>query len=79
MCSVSLAFSSPTGCQQASSLHFTANGTWIESAYGQAPKPEPFCPEELDGLLNRSQPMRLTLIGFGGLDLIAWLMMFKPF
>jgi hypothetical protein len=33
----------------------------------------------LNALLDHFQPTRLTLIGFGGLAVIAWLMMFKPF
>ena len=33
----------------------------------------------MNALLDHIQPTRLTLIGFGGLAVIAWLMMFKPF
>jgi hypothetical protein len=54
-------------------------GVGLPSAYGQPARPEPFSAEELDARLNRSQPMLLTVIGFGGLAVIAWLMMFKPF
>jgi len=36
-------------------------------------------PAEIDALLNRSQPIWLALVGFGGLALLAWLMMVKPF
>jgi hypothetical protein len=34
---------------------------------------------ELAALLNSNRPWILTAIGFGGLLLILWLMMFKPF
>ncbi len=35
--------------------------------------------EEMDAILNAGQPVLLTVIGAGGLAIIAWLMMFKPF
>ena len=54
-------------------------GVGLPSSYGQAPRPKPLSAEELDALLNRSQPARLAVIGFAGLAIIAWLMMFKPF
>jgi hypothetical protein len=54
-------------------------GVGLPSSRGQSPRVEPLSVEELDALLNRSQPMLLTLVGFGGLAVIAWLMMFKPF
>ena len=54
-------------------------GIGLPSAYGQPPNPERYSAIELDSRLNRIHPYRLTLIGFGGLILIAWLMMFKPF
>jgi hypothetical protein len=60
-------------------LNHIRQGVGMPSAYGQPPRPEPFSTEELDSLLSRLQPLRLTLIGFGGLTLIVWLMMFKPF
>jgi len=34
---------------------------------------------EIEGLLANSPALPLTLIGFGGIALILWLMMFKPF
>lgn len=34
---------------------------------------------ELDALLNSNRPWVLTAIGIGGLLIILWLMMFKPF
>jgi hypothetical protein len=60
-------------------LNEVRQGVGLPSAYGEPPRPEPFSAEELDTRLKRLQPMRLALAGFGGLALIAWLMMFKPF
>ena len=54
-------------------------GIGLPSAYGQPPRQERFSAEELNARLDQIHPYRLTLIGFGGLALIAWLMMFKPF
>ena len=60
-------------------LNKIRQGIGLPSSYGQPPQAEPPSAEELDALLDRIHPTRLTLIGFGGLALIAWLMMFKPF
>jgi hypothetical protein len=54
-------------------------GLGLRSTWNQSPGPEPMSAEALDALLNRAQPARLALIGFGGLAIIAWLMLFKPF
>jgi hypothetical protein len=54
-------------------------GVGLASSRGQKPLPELMSAEELDTLLGRSQPFQLTVIGFGGLAVIAWLMIFKPF
>lgn len=35
--------------------------------------------EELFAILKKSNPLLLTLIGYGGYAIIAWLMMVKPF
>lgn len=43
------------------------------------PAQDPAAPEEIDALLNRSQPVLFTIIGFGGLVIISALMVFKPF
>lgn len=52
----------------------------LPSRYGNdQPRSEPAGAEELDALLNRINPMLLTVLGFGGIAVIAWLMMFKPF
>ena len=39
---------------------------------------EPASAEEIDALLSKGNPVLLTIIGFGGIAVIAWLMMFKP-
>jgi small-conductance mechanosensitive channel len=36
-------------------------------------------PAELDQALSKGNPVLLTVIGYGGVAVIAWLMMFKPF
>ena len=36
-------------------------------------------PEELEALLNSGRPMLVAAIGIGGLAILLWLMMFKPF
>lgn len=43
------------------------------------PPIDPVSAEEIEALLSRTQPVLLTLIGYGGLLIILWLMMFKPF
>jgi cytochrome c-type biogenesis protein CcmH/NrfG len=50
-------------------------------AYGsQEPPPAtPLSDEELDALLTSQRPAALALIGAGGLLIIIWLMVFKPF
>lgn len=45
----------------------------------QQPIGETKSEEEIAKLLNTNQPLILTLIGFGGILIIAFLMMFKPF
>jgi len=35
--------------------------------------------EELDAALSNGNPVLLTAAGFGGIAVIAWLMIFKPF
>lgn len=41
--------------------------------------PPPATDGELAVLLQSSRPAMVALIGFGGIGLITWLMMFKPF
>ncbi len=43
------------------------------------PAVEPVGAEALSALLARGRPALLTAVGLGGLVLILWLMMFKPF
>ena len=43
------------------------------------PPIEPSSAEEIDALLQRGNPVLLLLIGYGGVALITWLMVFKPF
>jgi hypothetical protein len=45
----------------------------------QRPPIDPAGEDELHALLARGNPILLTVIGYGGLAIIAWLMMFKPF
>ena len=45
----------------------------------QRPAIEPASAEEIDALLSKGNPVLLTVIGFGGIAALAWLMMFKPF
>lgn len=45
----------------------------------QRPAMEPASVEEIRTALARGNPVLLTAIGYGGLAVIAWLMMFKPF
>jgi len=51
---------------------------YVEGLKGRPPV-EPASPEEMDRLLAASPAVTLTVIGGGGLALILWLMMFKPF
>ena len=48
---------------------------------GGRPQPavEPASAEEINAMLERGQPALQTVVGFGGLVIILWLMMFKPF
>jgi uncharacterized membrane protein len=54
-------------------------GLGLPSTWNQSPRPEPMSAEEIGALLDRTRPILLTVIGFGGIVAIAWLMMFKPF
>lgn len=46
---------------------------------GQKTGGTPASPEEIDRVLSQGKPMLLTVIGFGGILIILWLMRFKPF
>ncbi len=54
-------------------------GLGMPSSYGQKPRAEQLDAAQVDAILNRSNPILLTLIGFGGFVIIAGLMWFKPF
>lgn len=43
------------------------------------PAGEPASAEEMAALLSRTRPVLLAVTGIGGLLIILWLMMFKPF
>ncbi len=43
------------------------------------PPIEPASEAEINALLDKGNPLLLTGIGFGGIAIIAWLMMAKPF
>jgi hypothetical protein len=47
--------------------------------YKPYPPAEPASTEEIEQLLSQSNPILLAVIGLGGLAIITWLMMFKPF
>jgi uncharacterized membrane protein len=52
----------------------------IRGAVGMRPSGAPMVSdEELDELLRSSRAAALALIGFGGIVVILWLMVFKPF
>jgi len=60
------------GARKAAGLPYVEKGK-------QNPPGEPASPEEIDALLSKGNPWLLTAIGYGGVAVIAWLMMFKPF
>jgi hypothetical protein len=43
------------------------------------PPQEPASEAEIDTLIKAGKPILLTALGFGGLAIITWLMIFKPF
>lgn len=45
----------------------------------EIPAQEPLSDEEIASLLSRSPAIILTIIGYGGIAVILWLMRFKPF
>jgi hypothetical protein len=51
--------------------------------YFENGKPQPPVPaesqEEVERCIRKANPMLLLVLGYGGLALIAWLMIFKPF
>ena len=61
-----------------SELHKAVGLPYTERMKPQ-PAVEPVGPEELSALLAQGKPALLTGVGLGGLVIILWLMMFKPF
>ncbi|HEY6609355.1 MAG TPA: hypothetical protein VI277_09185, partial [Candidatus Limnocylindria bacterium] len=52
----------------------------VRRAVGSRPSGAPMASdEELDELLSSSRPLVITAVGFGGILIILWLMLFKPF
>lgn len=43
------------------------------------PATEPASQGEIEAKINESRPIFLSMVGFGGIAIILWLMMFKPF
>jgi hypothetical protein len=60
-------------------LNNVRQGIGLPTALGLPPRSESLSAEEVDALLSRIQPTLLTVIGYGGIALIAWLMVLKPF
>lgn len=54
---------------------------YMEKWYKNTPMPagEPASQQDIDSLLTSSRPFELLTIGGGGLLIILWLMLFKPF
>ncbi|HET9415906.1 MAG TPA: DUF2269 family protein [Candidatus Limnocylindria bacterium] len=52
----------------------------VRAAVGKRPSGAPMASdEEIDELLGSGRPVLIAVIGFGGLLVILWMMMFKPF
>ncbi|MCC6618325.1 MAG: DUF2269 family protein [Chloroflexi bacterium] len=52
----------------------------IRTIVGMRPSGAPMVSdEEIDEILGSGRPLLLTLVGFGGLSVILWLMVLKPF
>lgn len=52
----------------------------IRAIVGTRPSGAPMASdEEIDEILGSGRPLLLTLVGFGGLFVILWLMVLKPF
>lgn len=52
----------------------------LRAAVGKRPSGAPVASdEELDELLGSGRPALIAVIGFGGILIILWMMMFKPF
>ena len=52
----------------------------VRAAVGKRPSGAPMASdEEIDEVLGSGRPVLIAVIGFGGLLVILWMMMFKPF
>jgi membrane protein implicated in regulation of membrane protease activity len=66
------------GSQYYSRVRKAIGAPYMEKNKPQPPL-EPASPETIDALLENRRAVVLTIIGFGGIAIIAWLMMYKPF
>ncbi len=66
------------GTRRYSRLRQALGMPWFDGRKEQ-PVGEPASIEEIHALLADSPALALTVIGFGGIAIILWLMMFKPF
>lgn len=66
------------GTNHYSKLRRALGMPWFDGRKGH-PAGEPASIEEIHALLAGSPALALTVIGFGGIAVILWLMMFKPF
>lgn len=66
------------GGQHYSAARKAAGLPYFENGKPQPPVP-PSSQAEVEACIRRLNPMLLGGIGFGGLAVIAWLMLFKPF
>jgi len=58
--------------------HAVGVATYDDARKGLQP-PEPAAPAQLDALLQSSAPISTAVIGLGGILIIGWLMVMKPF
>lgn len=66
------------GTNHYSKLRRALGMPWFDGRRAHSPEP-PAPATEIESLLAQSPALALTIIGFGGIALILWLMMFKPF
>ena len=66
------------GTRRYSRLRQALGMPWFDGRK-EHPAAEPAPIEEIQALLAASPALSLTVIGFGGIAIILWLMMFKPF
>lgn len=66
------------GSRHYSQLRKALGMPWFDGRKGH-PAGDQASAEEIEALLAKSPAFTLTAIGFGGIAIILWLMMFKPF